>query len=701
MRLPLSKIVVPGVSSTVSRHPLHGVQVLRCLSSSTGGDKASLSSSSSTETKDHWDDGRVSGYSGHNFPDFVERWNRDAFYRVGYGLGGTTAAAAIATALLPAKAIMIPTTLTFGALTAVYWKIGLSDMKQTSHAVRRNYPVLGNIRYVLETVRPEIRQYFVEDDMEGRPMDRMRRSLVYQRSKNVDDTLAFGTRRDVYAPHYEWACHSMFPKPPVPWDDAVSHASAHPRRRTWIGTREWGTTKPYSASLLNISAMSYGAISDNAILALNNGARMGHFFHVSAKRNKKTMKRFCSNFSIHLVLQNTGEGGVSDSHKKGGGDLVWNIGTGYFGCGRTLDGGKRVFDEALFQETIHENQDCIRMIEIKLSQGAKPGHGGILPLAKITPEIAEARKLPFPPESDCHSPSSHSAFSNPREMIEFIVHVRALSEGLPVGIKLCVGDPRDIAALVRAMVEMNNGPDFITVDGAEGGTGAAPPEYSNSVGLPLEEGLVVVRNLLTGAGLRSKVRINASGKVMSGFSLVRTLAMGADITCAARAFMLSLGCIQALKCNTNKCPTGIATQNKELQFGLDPADKSQRVFNFHRKTLQAAAEIVGTMGHDHFSDVSGECEIEKGSTSRSSPWQRHLVLLMISFVLLTFAKILTASDIMRRLTQSEIKTLEDYLPNVEPESLLHGQAPRALQILWDSACVQGEGVKRQDIHWIY
>ncbi len=254
---------------------------------------------------------------------------------------------------------------------------------------------------------------------------------------------------------------------------------------------------------------------------------------------------------------------------------------------------------------IQENQSHIKMIELKLSQGAKPGHGGILPKAKITPAIAEARKLEYPPTSDCHSPPSHSAFSNPREMIEFIMQLRELGGGLPVGIKLCVGDPRDIAALVSTMVEMGNGPDFITVDGAEGGTGAAPPEYSNSMGLPLEEGLVVVRNILTGADMRDKVRINASGKVCSGFSLTRTLALGADITSAARAFMLSLGCIQALKCNTNKCPTGIATQNQDLQYGLDPEDKASRVYNFHRKTVQAAAEIVGTIGHERFSDLQG------------------------------------------------------------------------------------------------
>ena len=288
---------------------------------------------------------------------------------------------------------------------------------------------------------------------------------------------------------------------------------------------------------------------------------------------------------------------------------MWNVGTGYFGCGTTssIDGG-RVFDGALFRETISENP-TIRMIEVKLSQGAKPGHGGILPRSKITPEIARARKLSYPPDVDCRSPPYHSAFSDQCGLIDFVSSLREHAGGMPVGIKLCVGDPRDVARLVRAMIEMGTGPDFITVDGGEGGTGAAPPEYSDSVGMPLEEGLVVVRNLLIGSGMRSKVRIVASGKVTNGFSLVRTLALGADATCAARAFMLSLGCIQALKCNTNRCPTGIATQDRDLQYGLDPAEKSYRVYNFHRKTMDAAAEIVGTMGHDRFSDVRGECFI--------------------------------------------------------------------------------------------
>jgi glutamate synthase domain-containing protein 2 len=391
-------------------------------------------------------------------------------------------------------------------------------------------------------IRPELRQYIVESDDEGRPYDRMHRSQIYQRAKNVDDTMPFGTRRNVYDVHHEWACHSMWP---------VKFESEEAKRFT-IGVKEFGTTNPYSASVLNVSAMSYGAISDNAIIALNTGARYGNFYH------------------------NTGEGGVSRFHLQGGGDIVWNIGTGYFGCGTPGTGSERIFDPSMFQSTIAKSDGKIKMIEVKLSQGAKPGHGGLLPKAKVTEEIANARRIDFPPTGDCHSPARHSAFNNANELIAFITQLRLLSGGLPVGIKLCVGDPGDIAALCKAVVDVGNGPDFITVDGAEGGTGAAPPELSNSVGLPLEEGIVVVRNMLIGAGLRDKIAINASGRVITGFSIVRTIALGANITCAARAFMMSLGCIQALKCNTNKCPTGIATLNKDLMFGLDPAQKSVR-----------------------------------------------------------------------------------------------------------------------------
>jgi glutamate synthase domain-containing protein 2 len=382
----------------------------------------------------------------------------------------------------------------------------------------------------------------VESDQEGSPFDRLHRSQIYQRAKNVDDTMPFGTRRDVYHVNHEWACHSMWPVALPDTDEA---------KRYTIGAGAYGTTKPYSACVLNISGMSYGAISDHAILALNTGARLGNFY------------------------QNTGEGGVSRFHLEGGGDIVWNIGTGYFGTGSGT-GANRVFEPALFQETLASADGRIKMIEIKLSQGAKPGHGGLLPKAKISAEIARTRKLDFPATSDCHSPARHSAFGTAHQLVEFIATLRQLGDGIPVGIKLCVGDPGDIAALCRAIVELGQGPDFITVDGAEGGTGAAPPELSNSVGLPLQEGLIVVRNMLVGADLKDKIAINASGRISSGFSVIRTIALGADITSAARAFMMSLGCIQALKCNTNKCPTGIATLNKELMYGLDPELKSVR-----------------------------------------------------------------------------------------------------------------------------
>jgi len=441
-------------------------------------------------------------------------------------------------------------------------------------------------------------------------------------AKNVDDTLPFGTRRNVYDVHYEWACHSMWPQK-VADADAARHV---------IGTSEYGTSKPYSASVLNVSGMSYGAISDNAILALNQGAKYGNFW------------------------QNTGEGGVSRFHRQGGGDLVWNVGTGYFGCG-SGNGDTRIFEPAMMKDTIDLCNGQIKMIEIKLSQGAKPGHGGLLPKAKITEEIAAARKLDFPATSDCHSPSRHSSFNNTHELVNFIVQIRELTGGLPVGVKLCVGNPGEIAQLCRAIVDIGNGPDFITVDGGEGGTGAAPPEFSNSVGLPLEEGLVTVRNMLVGAGLKDKTMINASGKVATAFSIVRTLALGADVTSAARAFMMSLGCIQALKCNTNKCPTGVATLDKKLMFGLDPTDKSHRVYNFHRKTVRAAADIVGAMGMTKFSEISGH-------------------------------------DIMRRVTPERVCSLSEHYPEVQPGCLLDGTGPDRLQSVWNGCMAHTVASKR-------
>jgi glutamate synthase domain-containing protein 2 len=333
------------------------------------------------------------------------------------------------------------------------------------------------------------------------------------------------------------------------------------------------------------------------------------------------------------------------------------------GCG--TGGTKRTFDAAMFQDTIGEHANQIRMVELKLSQGAKPGHGGLLPRAKITADIAHARKLPFPPTSDCHSPASHSAFTNPVELIEFIAQLRTLSNGKPIGIKMCVGKPNEFVALVQAMQQVGSGPDFITVDGAEGGTGAAPPELTNSVGLPLEEALVLVRNVLQGAGWRDKIRLNASGKISSGFSLVRTLALGADYTCAARAFMLSLGCIQALKCNTNRCPTGIATQDVNLQYGLDPAIKCHRVHNFHRHTVAAAAEIAEIMGYTSLDQIRPQ-------------------------------------DIMRRISSNQVRTLEEHFPSVTAGSLLTGQCSNVrLQQLWDEVADNNTVETEYESRWIY
>jgi len=586
------------------------------------------------DESDMYDHSKVSAFQGHSFPDFVEKWNRQAFRRFGYGLTGATVGSAVlplALGCLPFVDFMaFSPSVVLGLITASYWKVGLADIKQSNHAIRRNYPVLGNIRYIFETVRPEIRQYFVESDLEGRPIDRMHRSQVYQRAKNVDDTMAFGTHRKVYDVRHEWACHSMYPV----------HVDVEKASRLNIGTPEY-STKPYSSSILNISAMSYGALGDHAIRALNNGAKLGNFYH------------------------NTGEGGVSRFHKEGG-DIVWNIGTGYFGCGAFgSDGIQRVFDPALFKETIDGAAGKIKMIEIKLSQGAKPGHGGLLPKNKITPEIAEARKLSWPPTQDCHSPSRHTAFNNPVELVEFIAHVRELAGGMPVGVKMCVGHPGDFAAFARAIVDVGNGPDFITVDGAEGGTGAAPPEFMNSVGLPLEEGLVLVRNVLEGAGIRDKTTIIVSGQIFSGFAMIRNIALGADAINSARGFLLSLGCIQALKCNTNKCPTGITTNDKELQQGLDPLMKQVRVYNYHKRTVAAACDILASMGHTNFSDLTGD-------------------------------------DIMRRVKDGEVRTFSEQFPEVEPGSLLVGKAPKRLQTIWDACSLDTPTAQLHNRkRWIY
>ncbi|MFQ5629953.1 MAG: FMN-binding glutamate synthase family protein, partial [bacterium] len=429
--------------------------------------------------------------------------------------------------------------------------LGFHDYLQKKHAVLRNFPVIGHFRYMAEAIRPEISQYFIESDTDGVPFNREQRSVVYQRAKKARDTVPFGTKRDVYEVGYEWVNHSVRPIHLEPKD-----------MRIMVG--EGNCKQPYSASRLNISAMSFGSLSKNAVLALNQGAKMENFAH------------------------NTGEGGISPYHLQNGGDLIWQIGTGYFGC-RTRDGE---FCPDSFTE--RANLPEVKMIEIKLSQGAKPGHGGILPAAKLTKEIAGIRDVPM--GEDVLSPPAHSAFSTPIALLEFIVKLRALSGGKPVGFKLCVGKRREFLAICKAMVKTGMAPDFITVDGGEGGTGAAPLEFTDHIGAPLVESLIFVHNALSGFSLRNKIRVIASGKVTSGFGMVKRLALGADMCNSARGMMMALGCIQALRCNSNHCPVGITTQNPQLVAGLVPEDKSRKVANFHYELLKSVCEIMGAMG---------------------------------------------------------------------------------------------------------
>ncbi|MDJ1006701.1 MAG: FMN-binding glutamate synthase family protein [Paracoccaceae bacterium] len=434
--------------------------------------------------------------------------------------------------------------LLFGALTT----LGLHDITQTRHSILRNYPVIGHMRFLFEGIRPEIRQYLIESDQDEEPFSREQRAIVYQRAKGEEGKRAFGTKERVYDAGYAWLTHSVAP---IHIDNADF--------RVPIGGPD--CKQPYDASLYNISAMSFGSLSANAILALNTGAKSGGFAH------------------------DTGEGGISRYHRQGGGDLIWEIGSGYFGC-RTIDGA---FDPGRFAETAADPQ--VRMIEVKLSQGAKPGHGGVLPASKITPEIAEARGVPM--GEDCVSPAAHSAFSTPLEFAAFLGQLRELSGGKPVGFKLCIGHRREFMCMVKAMVETGIVPDFIVVDGTEGGTGAAPLEFANHVGMPLVEGLTFVHNTLRGAGLRDRVRIGAAGKLISAFDIARALALGADWANSARGFMFAVGCIQAQACHTNECPVGVATQDKLRQRALVPADKAARVARFHENTLKALAEIAG------------------------------------------------------------------------------------------------------------
>jgi glutamate synthase domain-containing protein 2 len=452
----------------------------------------------------------------------------------------------------------------FAALTI----LGIQDLRQTRHAIRRNYPVIGNLRFFFEFIRPEMRQYFFEDDTTSLPFSRVDRSLVYQRAKREIDKRPFGTQGDVYRTDYEWINHSMEPVHPESSDFRVT-----------VGGPD--CTQPYSLSTLNISAMSFGALSANAVLALNKGAKLGNFAH------------------------DTGEGGVSRYHLEHQGDLIWNIGSGYFGCGDE----KGNFSEEIFAS--RARQDSIKMIEIKLSQGAKPGHGGILPGPKVTPEIAEARGVPA--WQDCNSPAKHSAFTTPIELMHFIVRLRTLSGGKPVGFKLCIGHPWEWFAIAKAMLKTGITPDFIVIDGAEGGTGAAPIEFVDHVGTPLREGLRLVHNTLVGIGLRDRIKLGASGKIISAFDMARVMALGADWCNSARGFMFAIGCIQAQACHTGKCPTGVTTQDPKRQAALVVGDKSLRVASFHENTLKALSELLGAAGLRH------PCELRPHHIARRIP----------------------------------------------------------------------------------
>ena len=435
--------------------------------------------------------------------------------------------------------------------------IGFANSIQTKHAILRNFPVLGYFRYLFEMIAPEIQQYFIERSTDGKPFSRNQRSLVYQRAKNIDSTTPFGTQLNLNQSNYEGIKHSIFPT-------AVNEELP----RVLVGGQD--CTQPYLASLLNISAMSFGSLSENAIVALNKGAQKGKFYH------------------------NTGEGGLTEFHLQGA-DVTWQIGTGYFGC-RDDRGG---FDGGKFAEKA--NLPEVKMIEIKLSQGAKPGHGGVLPAAKNTEQIAKIRGVQ--PHTTILSPPSHSAFSDTKGLVEFIAQLRLLSNGKPIGFKLCIGETSEFEMICQEMISQNCFPDFITIDGAEGGTGAAPLEFADGVGMPFEPALIFVNKTLIRFEIRDKIRVICSGKIISGYSILRAIALGADMCNSARGFMFSLGCIQALRCNNNQCPTGVATQDRMLMKGLVVTDKSERVYHFHKNTLHAANELLAAAGKKSFGDV--------------------------------------------------------------------------------------------------
>ncbi|MBY5958463.1 FMN-binding glutamate synthase family protein [Membranicola marinus] len=483
--------------------------------------------------------------------------------------------------------------------------LGYYDMLQSRHAIMRNFPILGRGRYIFEELRPKIYQYFIESETDGTPIPRMLRSIVYQRAKNEISTTPFGTQLDVYRVGYEWITHSIGAIP-------INELNPHPRVR--VGGKD--CMQPYELSIFNVSAMSYGSLSNRAILSLNGGAQKAGFAH------------------------NTGEGGISPYHITPGGDLIFQFGTGYFGC-RDEKGN---FDPLLFKDKAE--MDNVKMIEIKLSQGAKPGHGGLLPATKNTEEIARIRHIL--PGIAVHSPAYHTAFDSPVGLLEFVQELRDLSLGKPVGFKLCVGRPSEFIAICKAMLETGILPDFISVDGGEGGTGAAPLEYTNSMGMPLLEGLTFVHDMLRGFGLRDEIRLLVSGKIMTGFGIYRAMALGADACYSARGMMFALGCIQALECHKNTCPTGVATQDKELVAGLKVKDKTERVANFHLNTVSKFVELLGSSGKRTPSDI-------------------------------------LRKDVFRRINTYEVKSFETMYPTTPYGSFKYGEIPERWKSEFDYA----------------
>lgn len=488
-------------------------------------------------------------------------------------------------------------------ITVFLTAVGIHDLLQKPHSILRNYPIAAHLRFIFEAIRPEMRQYFFEGDKDGTPFSRDRRAVVYQRAKKALDVRPFGTQYDVYSVGYEWMNHSIAPTKVS--DDHF---------RITVGGPD--CLQPYSASVFNISAMSFGSLSANAIRALNGGARLGNFAH------------------------DTGEGGYSPYHREGGGDIIWELGSGYFGA-RNPDG---TFSPEKFAAAAANPQ--VKMVELKLSQGAKPGHGGVLPAPKVSQEISITRGVPM--GEDCISPSRHSAFSTPIEMMRFVAEMRRLSGGKPAGFKLCIGHEWEFLAICKAMLETDIYPDFIVVDGKEGGTGAAPMEFLDHIGKPMRQGLYFVNNALVGIGARQRIKIGAAGKIITAFDIVRTMALGADWCNAARGFMFAVGCIQSQHCHTDRCPTGVATQDPTRQRALDVPDKMQRVVNFHHATLRELAEMTAAAGLDHPNDFK-------------------------------------PIHISRRISASEVITFADLYPPLAEGALVAGTAPPRWMQPWAMA----------------